>query len=292
MLSNTTKHKKNEDYRHFGRIGDIWKHLPLCAVVVNEDIQTYVETNSAYFDYELEHSLEQNYGIGLFIEKAKRYQELSDSEYYKLIKPFFDKNKYLGSCGQVIHLLKDQPDKYIFFDLDKEALSSIEKSVVGFGLSHKVETVQKDSATGLINLIPILNSKSFVHIDPYVIYQKNKDGHSYLDGFFEAVKKGIKCFLWYGFDTLNEKRKINDYILSGIKQTDPNTISCDELILNEIQDNTVSINPGVLGCGILTGNLSEKSIGIISRYANLLVDVYNDSPFNGASGGLYYDKKI
>ncbi len=292
MQLNTTKHKKNEGYWHFGRIGDIWKHLPLCAVVANEDIQTYVETNSAYFDYELEHSLEQKYGIGFFIEKAKKYPELSVSEYYKLIKPFFDRNKYLGSCGQVVHLLKDQPDKYIFFDLDKNALSSIEKSVVKLGLSHKVKTVQKDSVTGLINLIPMLNNQSFVHIDPYVIYQKNEDGHSYLDGFFEAVKKGIKCFLWYGFDTLNEKRKINAYIVSGIKQTEPNTISCDELILNEIQDNTVSINPGVLGCGILTGNLSEKSIDIITRYANLLVDVYKDSTFNGVSGELYYDKII
>ncbi len=283
---------KDKGYRHFGRIGDIWKHLPLCEVVSTEKIQTYVETNSAYFDYELEHSLEQNYGIGLFIEKAKRYQELSDSEYYKLIKPFFDSNKYLGSCGQVIHLLKDQPDKYIFFDLDKEALSSIEKSVVGFGLSHKVETVQKDSATGLINLIPMLNNQSFVHIDPYVPYQKNKDGYSYLDGFFEAVKKGIRCFLWYGFNTLKEKRKINNFIVSGINQTKTNTITCDELILNEIQDNSVNFNPGVLGCGILTGNLSEKSIDIISRYANLLMDVYRDSIFNGVSGKLYYDKII
>jgi len=46
----------------------------------------------------------------------------------------------------------------------------------------------------------------------------------------------------------------------------------------------------VLGCGILTGNLSEKSIDIITHYANLLVDVYKDSIFNGASGELYYDK--
>ena len=30
MLLNTTKQKYNKGYKHFGKIGDVWKHLPLC----------------------------------------------------------------------------------------------------------------------------------------------------------------------------------------------------------------------------------------------------------------------
>ena len=33
MLLNTTKQKYNEGYKHFGKIGDVWKHLPLCMHV-------------------------------------------------------------------------------------------------------------------------------------------------------------------------------------------------------------------------------------------------------------------
>ena len=178
-------------YKHFGRIGDIWKHLPLCEIVSKEDIKTYIETNSAYFDYVLEHSLEQDYGIGLFIDKSENYPELKESKYYELIKPFYDNDKYLGSCGQAIQLLKNKADKFIFYDLDKDALTSIEKTVTELGLSHIVETKLTDSATELINLIPKLNNKTFVHIDPYLIHEPNMDGHSFLDGFFEAFIIGI-----------------------------------------------------------------------------------------------------
>ena len=278
------------EYKHFGRIGDIWKHLPLCEIVCNEKINTYIETNSAYFDYKLEHSIEQDYGIGIFISKSESYPELKKSEYYKLIKPFYDNDKYLGSCGQVMHLLGNKPDKYLFFDLDKEALDSIEKSVKKLKLSHKVETRQIDSSIGLMDLIPKLNNETFVHIDPYLIHQPNKNGYSYLDVFFEASKKGIKCFLWYGYVTLEQKKELNEILISRINQTKNIEISCDELILNEIQENSIKINPGILGCGVLTSNLTQKSTKSISKFARLLVEMYKDSKFNGISGELHYEK--
>ena len=108
----------------------------------------------------------------------------------------------------------------------------------------------------------------------------------------KASKKGVKCFLWYGFGTLKEKKEINDLLISRINQTDINSISCDELILKEIQENSIKINPGVLGCGILTSNLTKKSIGIISDFAKLLVEIYGETTFNGMSGELYYDKVV
>jgi len=279
-------------YRHFGKIGDIWKHLPLCEVIQNEDITTYVETNSAYFDYKLTHTEEQNYGIGWLINKSEHFSALKKSEYYRLIKPYYEKNKYLGSCALAIHLIQNIPDKYIFFDLDEDALKSIEKSVEKLELSHKVETINMDSATGLIELIPKLNNQTFIHIDPYMVYQPNKDGYSYLDGFIKASRKGSKCFLWYGFDTLKQKKEINDKLILQINEADGLNTSCDELILKEIEENAVKINPGVLGCGILTSNLTDKSMQIIKDYASLLVQVYRDSKFKGMSGELYHEPII
>lgn len=264
-------------YPHFGRIGDIWKHLPLCEIISHEEIKTYIETNSAYFDYKLEHSEEQNYGIGWLMHKSESFSVLKKTSYYRLIKPYYENNKYLGSCAQAIHLLQDIPDKYIFFDLDTDALKSIEKAVGKLELSHKIETVNMDSASGLVNLIPELDSRTFIHIDPYVIHEPNKDGHSYLDGFIKAAKKEIKCLLWYGFDTLRGKKEINDILVSTINEADILNVSCDELILREIKEDSITINPGVLGCGILTANLTNQSIGTIKDFASLLVEIYRDS---------------
>jgi 23S rRNA (adenine2030-N6)-methyltransferase len=265
-------------YKHFGKIGDIWKHLPLCDIVKIEDFSTYVETNSAYFDYKIENSPEQEYGIGLFIKKSERIEELKKSTYYRLIKPYYDKNRYLGSCGQ----------KYIFFDLDPEAIKSINDSVADLGLSNKVETKLMDSVTGFINLLPLLNTKTFVHIDPYLIGQPNENGDSHIDGFIKASAMGIKCFLWYGFSTIREKNEVNNLINSKIKSLSTTKLTCDELILNEIQEDVIKINPGILGCGILTSNLSQESVKILKDYASLLVKIYNDSRFNGKSGALYH----
>lgn len=277
-------------YKHFGRIGDVWKHLPLCEVVLNESIKRYIETNSAYFEYLLEHSPEQNYGVGLFINEAERFTELKKTKYYHLIEPFYKSNKYLGSCGQIVHLLQNKPESYIFYDIDEEALESINNSVISMGLSHKVVTRLMDSATGVMELIPELNSEDFIHIDPYFIHQPNKDGFSYLDVFFEASKKGVKCFLWYGFVTLEQKRQIKDLLTARISQHENIDISCDELILNEIQENSMRINPGILGCGILTSNLTRKSIDKIEGYAELLVEMYKGARFKGMDGGVYHDK--
>ncbi|MDD4226056.1 MAG: hypothetical protein PHU98_06675 [Mariniphaga sp.] len=275
-------------YNHFGKIGDIWKHLPLCDIVKIEDFSTYVETNSAYFDYKIENSPEQEYGIGLFIKKSERIEELKKSTYYRLIKPYYDKNRYLGSCGQIMTILQDSIEKYIFFDLDPEAIKSINDSVADLGLSNKVETKLMDSVTGFINLLPLLNTKTFVHIDPYLIGQPNENGDSYIDGFIKASAMGIKCFLWYGFSTIREKNETNDLINSKIKSLSSIKLTCDELILNEIQEDAIKINPGILGCGILTSNLSQESVKILEDYASLLVKIYNDSRFNGKSGALYH----
>ena len=194
-------------YEHFGRIGDIWKHLPLCEIVKIEDFSTYIETNSAYNNYKLENSPEQEYGIGLFIRRSEGIKQLKESAYYKLIRPHYDQNTYLGSCGQVMTILQDSIEKYICFDLDSDAIDSISSSALNLGLSNKVETKLMDSATGFTNLLPLLNARTFVHIDPYLISQTNENGDSYINGFIEASKKGIKCFLWYGFTTLKEKRR-------------------------------------------------------------------------------------
>jgi hypothetical protein len=44
-------------YEHYGRIGDMWKHLPLVSVLSIERPARYVETNSS----RAEHSLTEDW---------------------------------------------------------------------------------------------------------------------------------------------------------------------------------------------------------------------------------------
>lgn len=52
-----------EAYTHYGKQADVFKHLVLCEVLKNEMPTVYIDTNSACAVYQLEHTLEQDYGI-------------------------------------------------------------------------------------------------------------------------------------------------------------------------------------------------------------------------------------
>ena len=60
-------------YSHFGEIGDLWKHLPLCEILAMEKPEVYVESNSAYSSYSLSHTERQEFGIYTFLAKVKEY---------------------------------------------------------------------------------------------------------------------------------------------------------------------------------------------------------------------------
>jgi len=276
-------------YKHYGRIGDIWKHLPLCNVISIEKPNVYIETNSAYCEYLLTKSDEQKYGVYNFIEKAPDFQLLKESEYYKLIYPYIKNDKYIGSPALALSLLNDSADNFIFYDTNIEALENIKSFATHNNLTNKIKVYNQDSVTGLYDLLPNLPESTLIHIDPYYIDKESTNGKTYMDLFINASEHGFKCFLWYGFNTLDYKTQLNDYIKTKINQSDISSIYCNELIMNIIQKDTMSCNPGILGCGILTSNLSKDSNKIISEYSELLIDLYKGTNYCGFKGDLYND---
>ena len=276
-------------YKHYGKIGDIWKHLPLCNVISIESPNIYVETNSAHCEYSLAQSYEQKYGIYNFIEKAANFQLLKDSEYYKLIHPYVNKDRYLGSPALAISLIKDSADKFIFFDTNIAALDNIKTYAIQNSLTDKISVFNQDSIIGLFDLLPNLPDSTLIHIDPYFIDKESSNGKTYMDLFIKASEQGLKCFLWYGFNTLDYKNQLNDYIKSKLVQSNISSTYCSELIMEVIQKDSIVCNPGILGCGILTSNLSKDSYKVISEYSDLLIDLYKGTNYCGFKGDLYQD---
>lgn len=115
--------------------------------------------------------------------------------------------------------------------------------------------------------MPSLPKATFLHIDPYEIDKRNNNGHTYLDVLTSATQLGMKCLLWYGFMTINDKQILNKYVSEKLSKADINDYACSELIMNAIKKDTVICNPGILGSGILATNLSQKS--------NVMIQVYS-----------------
>ena len=274
-------------YTHFAKQPDVLKHLILCEVLKNETPQIYVETNSACAIYPMTQTPEQQYGIYHFLEKADEVPSLKDSIYYQLESGEMAKGNYLGSPALAMNVLGKQAKRFVFFDLEKSALENVGTYAQQIGLSPFVEIYHADSSRGTIELLPSLPTSSFIHIDPYEIDKKGNSGVTYLDVLIQATLLGMKCLLWYGFMTGDDKASLDNYITSSLEKAGIKDYTGVELTMNSIRKDSVLCNPGILGSGILATNLSQTSTDIILDYSNQLVDIYKDAKYKDYDGSLY-----
>lgn len=274
-------------YTHFGKQADVFKHLVLCEILQTEKPQVYVETNSASAIYRMSHTVEQQYGIYHFLEKANKEKFLRNSIYYKLERIEMEKGNYLGSPALAMNILEKRASQYIFFDIEKDALENIELYAGQIELETHIQTYHADSLEGVIKLLPTLPKSSFLHIDPYEIDKKGISGISYLDILIKATQAGIKCLLWYGFMTEDDKMHINQYIINRLKEEDIKEYTCIELIMNSIRKDTIICNPGILGSGILATNFSQESRNKILDFSSVLVNTYIFTRYKNYDGSLY-----
>lgn len=168
-------------YNHFAKPADVFKHLILCEVMSNEQPKVYLDTNSAFAHYHLDHTPEQEYGIYSFINRAVDFPELCNSKYYELEKTALKENNYWGSPALAMSVLGDTSEKFYFFDIEKTALKNITEFTKRNQLIDKVQTINQDSVIGVMELLPVLPKSTLLHIDPYNIDKPSTNGKNYLD---------------------------------------------------------------------------------------------------------------
>ena len=277
-----------EEYTHYGKQADVFKHLVLCEVLNNEKPTVYIDTNSANAVYQLEHTPELDYGIYHFLQSASVNDKLKDSLYYKLENDTQQKGCYYGSPALAMKVLGANVDKYHFFDLESKSLENVKALAEVEHLDNRVIIHNCDSTKGVIKLLPTLPEATFIHIDPYEIDVKGIGGHTYFDIFVQATQSGMKCLLWYGFMTLDDMLRLDKHIATCLQKAGIlNNIIDSKLIMNNIEKEAIAYNPGVLGCGLLTSNLSDKSNHQLLDFTRLLVEVYRNSRYSGRDGSVH-----
>lgn len=276
-----------EEYTHYGKQADVFKHLVLCEVLNNEMPAVYIDTNSACAVYQLEQTPEQDYGIYHFMRNSSANDKLKDSLYYRLESDAVLNGCYYGSPALAMKVLRENADKYHFFDLESKSLENVKAFAEHEYLDNRVIIQNCDSTKGVMDLLHTLPKTTFFHIDPYEIDKKGIDGYTYFDVFVQATQLGMKCLLWYGFMTLDEQFRLDKYIASHLQKTDIQNVVGSKLIMNNIKKDTIACHPGVLGSGLLVSNLSDKSNHQLLDFTRLLVEVYNNSQYKGHDGCLY-----
>jgi 23S rRNA (adenine2030-N6)-methyltransferase len=282
-------------YQHFGKIGDVWKHLPLCEFLAIEKPTKYVDTNAAYPDYHLTDTPEQEYGILLVARNIAKSPLIRESVYWRTLCSLPENAdgivRYLGSPGLALNILNTSATKYVFFDIDKPPLREIDNFSRKAGLSSSVLCRNEDSVQGIFNLAEKLDGDSFVFMDPYSVHERNHHEHSYFEGFCKVIHKGAKGMLWYGFDTTSQKDSLRDGFAAQTNEHASTILTGIEMASTMISEDPPQVNPGVLGCGILIGNLSVSSRQIFERLAKETVNLYHGSlMFGEYPGDLWYER--
>ena len=292
-------------YTHFGKQADVLKHLLLCELLRIEKPQVYVETNAACAQYALERTPEQEYGIYHFLKKAGAAEKecmperaeyhhpkgaLRRSAYYQQESEAMQANRYIGSPGLAMNILGDTA-RYIFFDIESAPLENVSQYAATKGLKECITLFNRDSIEGTLELLSSLPASSFLHIDPYEIDKPGRNDRTYLDVFIEAAKAGMRCFLWYGYITLKDKRHLEELIAQSLPEANIRNATGVELTLKMIKEDIAESNPGVLGSGVLGANLSEESNAVIQKYAAWLEEIYQDAKYKNLDGSVYLTQR-
>ncbi|QGQ99189.1 23S rRNA (adenine(2030)-N(6))-methyltransferase RlmJ [Paenibacillus psychroresistens] len=281
-------------YSHYGEIGDLWKHIPLCSFLSVEYVTKYIESNAAFPLYRLNHTAERNYGIFTLLAKSDliEFKELKDTPYLNTLIPIQESihklTHYLGSSGLAMKLLGTDVS-YVFCDIESKALEETKK-YADLHNTLSVETIQGDSIDNLWDFIEKENQSTFLHIDPYRIFDLNESGRSYFDIFVKSMTHGVKTMLWYGYETKLEQKEIYEKMVQVFEQNKVNLqehrLNGIEIEIESIGEAITTVNPGVPGCGVLIANLSIESIVALQQTSDILVSAYKNVNYLSSSGSL------
>ncbi|MDF5732029.1 MAG: 23S rRNA (adenine(2030)-N(6))-methyltransferase RlmJ [Rhizonema sp. PD38] len=285
--------------RHYAEIGDLWKHLPLAEILSLEQPRLYCETHAGSAQYHLTHSWERDYGFFQFFAEAKKFPALQVSQYLNVLRTCQGEDENLSiypGSPQIAMRLRGNEANYAFCDLDDESLDNIKN--VAQRLQIPATAVQCFQADGIDAIAQFVSqshehaSEILVHIDPYRPLEIARNNLNSIDLFYELSKIGVKTILWYGYDA--QEREILGKVINKTLTSKEITVStqnlwCGEIYLLEINNPNFSLNPGVMGCGVLCSNLSPKTVAACIKLGEELVYVYENSVFpNGLSGAISY----
>jgi len=273
-------------YKHAAEIGDLWKHLPLCEVLKIENPTRYFETNSAFAEYQLDNTSQQKYGV-LLAYKEDGSKKLHKSSYFQILDTigFNHKHHYLGSPGLAMTILHNNKVNFFFHDIEKEPLDNIIKFSYKLNIQDKVSIVCGDSIEFFLRDEYCLYPNDFIFLDPYMLFEINTSGNNFFDVFSKTCKNGVKTFLWYGYDNLNEKDAITKK-LQIIANDHSILINSFNIWQNSMVEDSCSINPGVPGCGIAVANLSQASISSIKNFMYIIQDLYKHAVYLNKNASL------
>jgi len=293
--------------RHFGNIGDIWKHLPLAEILALELPHNYWESHAGSASYPLVPSPERAYGVSGFLERAGRREQLAGSRFSLLLDDLAGKSptldRYPGS-PLIAMMTLGAGASYLFCDLDGASLLTLEESARSLGIAPgHVRCVARDGVATVLQAASRLSraeaAQTLVLIDPFDLELppggspagESAAGPGPVELLWQMATLGARAILWYGFDSSHQRQARRERIMRAFSdpggETSATSLWVGEISLRSLDRTSSACFPGLGGCGIACANLSEEAIATCSELGRELAASYEDAVLpSGGSGAL------
>jgi 23S rRNA A2030 N6-methylase RlmJ len=272
--------------RHFGNIGDVWKHVVLAEVLEREPPAWYAETHAGSGAYAVAHSGEREYGFLHFLEVAPRFPVLARSPYCAIASSYVksDRRLYPGSALLAMTVLGDTTS-YLLCDLDRDSVIDLRRWSRELDL-HNCEVVEAD---GMAAVAARLDSEThrpgLVHIDPFDRDARAPGSYSALQLAARVADSGTGLVYWYGYDEPGTQGLAHKQLAALTRAP----LWCGEVTVTGANDSLADRDHSATlrTFGIILANVQEGTAGACAALGNALARAYDDAVLpDGARGNL------
>lgn len=274
--------------RHFGNIGDVWKHVVLAEVLEREPPAWYAETHAGSGAYPVVHSGGREYGFLHFLEVAPRFPVLARSPYRAIATSYVesDRGLYPGSALLAMTVLGDTTS-YLLCDLDRDSVIDLRRWSRELDL-HNCEVAEAD---GMAAVAARLDSEThrpgLVHIDPFDRDARAPGGYSALQLAARVADSGTGLVYWYGYDEPGTQGLAHKQLAALTRAP----LWCGEVTVTGANDSLGDRDHSATlrTFGIILANVQEGTAGACSALGNALSRAYDDAVLpDGAPGTLAF----
>lgn len=263
--------------RHFGNLGDVWKHLVLAEVLAIERPLHYWETHAGSASYPLSPSRARGYGVYGFLDASGHDRVLAESHYCGVLEGEVDRSvpTYPGSPLIAMRLLLGDTD-YVFCDLDPASTESLESAADGLGIGGRARCLTQDGLAAIRDTSGAYADDPadvLVHIDPFDPSAETEPGLSAVTLASELSRQGFRLIYWYGYDTLEGRAWAWDTVGSQLGSQWCGDLTTQSNALGGRRTPLADHGP-MIGCGVLTANVPPATTHRLSGLGKRLAATY------------------
>lgn len=268
--------------RHFAKLADVWKHLPLAEVLATERPDHYCETHAGSATYAMVDDPERRFGVTYFREVAATYPALADARYLRRLHELESDGgvltTYPGSPRLAMSELADSA-AYLFCDLDPNSVDNLESEAHSLGVTG-ARCLAADGMTAVADHVAGATGTVLVHIDPYDPRAAGPSGLSALDLARELIRDGVGLMYWYGYNRPSRRAWAFEELVDAADQQAG--IWCGDVMITTPAKGTrddgdlgAATTPGT-GFGIVCANISARGTAACGRLGQALALAYSE----------------